>query len=67
MNSVFLAHGALGYWDEAVFITVMVIFFVLMGLSWVRSRTLDPEFDDEPVKNAETDGTTASPDRFRLD
>lgn len=64
MNGPILAHGALGYWDEAVFITVMVIFFILMGLSWVRSRTLDPEFDDEPAKAKKSDTT---PDRFRLD
>lgn len=67
----FLAHGALGYWDEAIFITVMVIFFGLMALSWVRSRSLDPEFDDETADFRQKRKNDHSPheasDRFRLD
>ena len=42
-----LAHGALGWFDEIVFVSVVVIFFVMSGVSWFRSRQMEPEFDDE--------------------
>lgn len=53
-NPVILAHGALGNFDEVIFISVIVVFIVMMGISWVRSRdlagdpaalTLTPEAD----------------------
>lgn len=40
---VVLAHGALGPFDEIIFLGVGVVFFVLMGMSWLRSRDLEPE------------------------
>ncbi len=39
-----LAHGALGPFDEIIFIGIAVIFLGMMGLSWLRSQALE---DDE--------------------
>lgn len=41
---VILAHGALGPFDEIIFIGIAVIFLGMMGLSWLRSQGLE---DDE--------------------
>jgi len=35
---VILAHGALGIWDEVVFILIGLIFLGMMLISWFRSR-----------------------------
>ncbi|MFW5748473.1 MAG: hypothetical protein ACOCYT_02535 [Chloroflexota bacterium] len=64
-----LAHGALGWWDEIIFAGVAVIFIGIMGISWVRSRNVQPEFDDEP-RPQQTEQSTErqqQTDRFRLD
>lgn len=61
-----LAHGALGPWDEIIFIGVMVIFFVMMGLSWLRSRDMEPEWDDDQPRQR-TVATEPDADRFELD
>ena len=39
-----VAHGALGPFDEIIFIGIAVIFLGMMGLSWLRSQALE---DDE--------------------
>lgn len=70
-----LAHGALGWWDELIFLGVTVIFVGIVGLSWIRSRSVQPDFADEPQATqrqspAQADETPAGsepPDRFRLD
>lgn len=63
-----LAHGALGYWDEAIFIGVAVIFFALMLVSWVRSRATEPDFDDAPFEpHTQKNDAPDSGDRFQLD
>lgn len=49
----FTAHGALGIWDEVIFASVAAVFMVMMGLSWVRSRSLEPDFEDDPMTDAE--------------
>lgn len=48
---IIFAHGALGSFDEVVFVSVILIFLVLMVLSWVRSRSL-PD-DDMPATPTE--------------
>lgn len=62
-----LAHGALGPFDEIIFLGVAAIFLVMIGISWLKSRNLPPEFDESqtPVEAAAPGPTT--PDRFRLD
>lgn len=57
-----LAHGALGAWDELIFLSIFVIFIIIMGVSWVRSRAigdddLTPDMDEPP---------SADDDRFVL-
>lgn len=69
---VWLAHGALGWWDEIIFAGVAIIFLVMMGVSWVRSRTEPPDLDaaraDDPAPDADSPGPDGDPsDRFQLD
>ncbi|MEO8392534.1 MAG: hypothetical protein ABI700_06045, partial [Chloroflexota bacterium] len=47
---VILAHGALGPYDELIMGSAAVIFLIIMGISWVRSRNTRPEFEDEALK-----------------
>jgi hypothetical protein len=57
-----VAHGALGPWDETIFISVVIIFVVMMGISWFRSRGMD----DEPL-DAPSTQTPDNDDTFRLE
>lgn len=40
---VIIAHGALGYWDEVIFVAVAIVFLMMMVNSWIRSRDELPE------------------------
>lgn len=42
-----LAHGALGYWDEGLFVGIAVIFTAFLIYSFRTSSNFDPELDDE--------------------
>ena len=67
---VMLAHGALGPWDELIFIGVVVVFIGMMGLSWFRSRMNEPEFEDEysdTITDADFPPDSEAKGRFRLD
>lgn len=60
----FLAHGTLGWWDELVFLGIIVIFVSMMGVSWFRSRGMDyDEQDLMPQASSSEDGE----ERFQLD
>ena len=52
-----LAHGALGNWDELIFLGVAIAFVILMAASWLRARarqTVDPpQRDGERTAPAE--------------
>jgi hypothetical protein len=61
---VLLAHGALGPYDEIIFLGVAVIFVVMMGISWFRSRTAPPPMDDEYLPPTSDDDR---PDHVSLD
>ncbi len=37
---VILAHGALGPFDEIIFIGIAVVFLLMMGVSWLRSQDM---------------------------
>lgn len=67
--SAYLAHGGLGNFDELIFVGVTVIFVAMMGISWVRSRNIEPDFDDEQTPKKKNDDASAddSADHFRLD
>jgi hypothetical protein len=66
-----LAHGALGSFDELLFLAVAVVFVVLMVIAWIRSRNSSV---DEEVDSAEGSIPTATsepvpdsrPDHFPL-
>lgn len=58
-----LAHGALGAADEIILIAVAVGFFILMGISFVKSRNKQVDQGDVPTADAASD----KPDHFRLD
>lgn len=71
---VILAHGALGEYDELIFLGIASIFLIVMGISWVKSRNTRPEFNDvEEVQEGQrdlpqkADEPADAPDRFRLD
>jgi len=59
---VILAHGALGPFDEIIFLSIAIVFLVMMGISWVRSQQL-------PEEESEAPGETREPDaeRFELE
>jgi hypothetical protein len=68
---IILAHGALGGWDELVFLGVAAIFLTMMGISWVKNRnnTLQPENPEAPTtaEPTPTPSETDTPDHFRLE
>lgn len=55
---VLLAHGALGPFDEIIFLSIAVVFLAMMGISWLRSQQLPDE---------ETDSESAEPDAERFE
>ena len=63
---IVLAHGALGYWDEMIFIGVAVVFIVVMGISWVKSRNTEPDFAQPPPESDSTEPESDAPDHFEL-
>lgn len=64
---VVLAHGALGWYDELVFLGVVVIFLGMMFVSWFRSRGDDFE-DQDLMPETPTDlANSDSQERFQLD
>ena len=38
-----LAHGALGPFDEIIFLGIALVFLGMMGVSWLRSQALEDE------------------------
>jgi hypothetical protein len=62
-----LAHGVLGPFDEIIFLGVGVVFLVMMGLSWIKSRNVPPEFDESQSPAEAASPEPAAPDRFKLD
>jgi hypothetical protein len=63
---VLLAHGALGIWDEVIFIGVIAAFVVIMVMSWLRSRSAAPH-DETPGATRPTPGDHDAPDRYTLE
>ena len=59
---VFLAHGALGPFDEIIFLSIAVVFLVMMCLSWARSQQLPDDEPDAPDSTREPEA-----DRFELE
>jgi hypothetical protein len=63
---VLLAHGALGPFDEIILIGVAVVFLIMMAVSWLKSRNIAPDEEDESLETP-VSAATDQPDRFRLD
>ncbi|MDX2075827.1 MAG: hypothetical protein SFZ02_05315 [bacterium] len=63
MPFLVLAHGALGIFDELIFIGVGVLFLIAMIIVWVRSRAIPPTIDETPTP----DVPLADDTHFRLD
>ncbi len=59
---VILAHGALGPFDEIIFIGIAVIFLGMMGVSWLRSQ----ELEDDALDAGEA-ASAADADHFELE
>jgi hypothetical protein len=66
---VVLAHGALGPYDELIMLGAVVVFLVMMGISWVRSRNTRPEFEQAREDDADKKVVEPreNPEHFRLD
>lgn len=66
----FLAHGALGPYDELVYLGVAAIFVTMMGVSWFRTRMGEYD-DDQHADNLqspiETTPQERHADRFTLE
>lgn len=45
--SFVLAHGNLGGFDELIMLGIAGIFLIMMGVSWLKSRSMEPISDDE--------------------
>lgn len=70
---VILAHGALGAWDELIFLGVAAVFVVMMVISWMSSRQIEDEDEQEATSTAPTasnltgeSSTTSDEGRFKL-
>lgn len=69
MPIVILAHGALGAFDEIIFVSVAVVFVGMMAFSWFRSQQLTDEILEEDGK-PKRDTVQSNPtevDRFELE
>ncbi len=61
MPIVILAHGSLGAFDEIIFVSIAVVFLVMMAVSWFKSQQLSDD-DDEPIVTH----TPSDTERFEL-
>ncbi len=68
MIPILLAHGALGNFDEILFIAVGIVFVALMVFAWMRSRNSAPKPDDKQSPPNEPPAETGDhrPDHFPL-
>ncbi len=70
MTPIYLAHGALGPYDELIYLGIAVIFLVMMGVSWFQTRMTEYDDDQRPAPDTNPQNTTSeerSADRFTLD
>lgn len=50
MPIVILAHGALGAFDEIIFVSIALVFIAMMAVSWFKSQQLpDEDNADDPI------------------
>lgn len=68
MNFFYIAHGALGPYDELIYLGIAVVFIVMMGVSWFQSRMT--EYDDDQRREAAEitrEDVEQNSERFTLD
>lgn len=65
--TILLAHGTLGWFDDLIFLAVIILFLVMMLIAWFRSRGDNYETDLMPEKPKPDSDVSDSPERFRLD
>lgn len=67
---VVLAHGALGYWDEAILFVIVAIFLGFTVVSWFKNRQAPTETSDQ-ISSTSTDkqqmNNQADKNHFELD
>lgn len=64
---VILAHGALGWADELIFLGVIVVFLGMMFISWFRSRNMDFDENDLMPQDDQQAKHDTGEERFQLD
>jgi hypothetical protein len=64
---ILLAHGALGIYDEVIFIGIVAFFVGMMGISWVVSRNTNPDLDDSDSEPTSEPEQSETEERFKLD
>lgn len=67
-----LAHGALGYWDEAILFAIVAIFLGFTVMSWIKNREAPTDLEQSSLDSQSTTSTTQlnkNPDKnhFELD
>jgi hypothetical protein len=67
MDMVFLAHGALGPYDELIYLGVAVVFLVMMGVSWFQTRMAEYDDDKGTAPTPAPDDFEQSSERFTLE
>ncbi len=65
MIPLVLAHGALGAFDELLFLAVAVVFVALMVTAWIRSRNSALDEDEDATRDSSA-STPASGCSLRL-
>jgi len=50
---IILAHGALGAFDEIVFLCIALVFVGMMAFSWLRSQQMPAEDEEAGASHAE--------------
>ncbi|MEO0561823.1 MAG: hypothetical protein AAF125_06905 [Chloroflexota bacterium] len=63
----FLAHGALGPYDELIYLGVAVIFVVMMIVSWFQTRMTEYDDDIAGETPVAPDDIEHTEDRFTLE
>lgn len=64
---ILLAHGALGWWDELIFLGIVVIFVGMMAVSWFQSRDMNFTENDLMPHPSDANSDSATGERFELE
>ena len=65
--TMLLAHGALGWFDDLIFLGVIILFGAMMFIAWWRSRGDNYADDIMPQKPKHNSDDSDSSERFQLD